>query len=121
MDSFLPWYVQSGRSWPCHILFSFLASLGEMLKSKKNTLINSKKLLALDISKYGIFLQCAPYAPKATAAAPERPANLTKGDPCKTNRSKVGIFSPDSWSNVEEDTNSLDGQHIGISSAVYKR
>ena len=50
LDFFLPWYVQSGRSWLCHILFSFLASLGEMLKSKKNTLINSKKLLALNIS-----------------------------------------------------------------------
>ena len=84
-------------------------------------MINSKKLLALDISKYGIFLQCAPYAPRATAAAPERPANLTKGDPCKTNRSKVGIFSPQGRSNVEEDTNSLVGLHIGISLAGYKR
>ena len=48
--------------------------------------------LSFNVSRY---LQCAPYAPRATAEAPERPANLTNGLPCRTNLSNPGMFSPE--------------------------
>ena len=42
-------------------------------------------------TKCTVYLLCAPQAPNATAEAPDRPANRTKGDPCMTNLSNVGI------------------------------
>ena len=50
-----------------------------------------------------MYLQCAPYAPKATAAAPDKPANRTEGDPCRTNLSKFGMLSSDIYVTTSSD------------------